>query len=154
MSSANSGFRKFLPYIFVAVGFVITVFGFRSVIRARESESWPSVPGVITSSSVEYRSSSGNSSTYEADIAYEYEVEGISYYGNRVAYGDYSSSARSHAQSIVSKYPEGTDVDVYYMPDEHDECLLEPGMKLQSWFMLVFGIVFMGVGFLSANYMK
>jgi type IV secretory pathway TrbD component len=39
---------------------------------------------------------------------------------------------------------------VYYMPANPEECLLEPGIKAQSWFLPGFGLVFFVVGSLMA----
>jgi len=77
---------------------------------------------------------------------YEFTVDGVRYEGTRVAYGDYGTGNTSHARSIVDRYPEGKQVTVYYMPGDPEECLLEPGLKAQAWFIPLIGGIFFTVG--------
>ena len=143
-------FSRIFPLIFIVVGASVAFFGFRGLIRAKASTDWPSTQGRIVESSVEsHRSSSGSngsSTTYHAEIMYEFAVNGVTFNGDRVAYGDYGSSNPSHARSVVNRYPKNKTVTVYYMPDKPEECLLEPGVKGQSFFLPGFGLVFFIVG--------
>lgn len=148
-------FARIFPFIFVIIGASVTYFGVRNLCRASESAEWPTAPGQIIKSSVEsHRSTSGSgsnsrsSTTYHAEILYKYSVDGTQYNGTTVAFGDYGSSDPSHANQIVRKYPEGKSVTIYYMPDDNSQCVLEPGMQGQAWFLPVFGAIFLiaGVG--------
>ncbi len=147
-------FSRIFPLIFIVVGGTVAFFGIRGLVRAKASVDWPTTEGKVVASSVERRTSrttgGGTSTTYHAEILYEYSAEGTRFDGDRVAYGDYGSSSRGHARDIVDRYPEGKSVTVYYMPGDPDECLLEPGMKVQSWFLPGFGLVFFAVGSLMA----
>ena len=111
---------------------------------------WPGTPGKVIESSVGRRRSSGSnggsSTTYHAEILYEFTVESTKFNGNRVAYGDYGSSNPSHARRVVNRYPKGKNVTVHYMPGNPEECLLEPGLKGQSWFLPGVGLIFFVVG--------
>ena len=120
--------------------------------------NWPTVQGKVVASSVEnHRSSNsnggGSSTTYHAEILYEFAADGTTFNGNRVAYGDYGSSNPSHARRIVNRYPEGKSVAVYYMPGDPEVCLLEPGMKMQSWFLPAIGLIFLAAGSLMAVFL-
>ncbi len=141
-------FTRIFPLIFLLAGGGALVFGVRGLLRARASAGWPHVEGEVVSSSVETHRGSGrnSSTTYHAEVHYTYEVNGRTYDGNRVAYGDYGSSSPSHARRIVNRYPAGTEVTVHYRPDDPEQCVLEPGMKLQAWFVPGLGLVFFGVG--------
>jgi len=148
-------FSRIFPLIFVAVGASVAFFGIRGLVRAKASVEWPAAQGRIASSVVErhYSSSNGRSSTtYHAAILYEFSVHGATFNGTRVAYGDYGSSDPSHAREIVNRYPEGKAVTVHYMPGNPEECVLEPGLKAQSWFMPAFGLIFFAAGILMAIY--
>ena len=113
---------------------------------AKESVDWPYADGKIASSEVvrkTSRDSDGHTSTtYHAEISYDYRVEGTDYYGDKVSFGDYGSSNRSHAAGIVGKYPEGKQVQVYYKPDRPSIAVLETGVKGGTWIMPIIGSVF------------
>ena len=147
-------FSRILPLIFIVAGVSVAYFGFRGLVRAKASLDWPSAPGKIIASSVEkHRSSRSNgrsSTTYHAEIRYAFSVDGRSLTGSRVAYGDYGSSDPDHAREIAGRYPVGKPVTVYYMPENPEESLLEPGLKWQAWMMPAFGLVFFFVGGLMA----
>lgn len=145
-------FSRIFPLIFIVVGASVAFFGIRGLQRAKASTDWPAVQGVIRDSSVERKRSSGSNSstTYHAEILYEFTVNGTVLNGDRVAYGDYGSSSPAHARQVVNRYPRGKQVAVYYMPENPEECLLEPGLQTQAVFLPVFGAVFFGAGLLMA----
>ena len=138
-------FSRIFPLIFVVVGAIVLFFGVRGLIRANASVDWPTAQGKVIACSVE-SSSDDDGTTYHAEILYEFSVDGTTFNGNRVAYGDYGSSSPSHARSIVNRYPKGKSVTVCYMPEDPEECLLEPGLKAQSWFPPGFGLIFFVIG--------
>ena len=148
-------FSRIFPLIFIIAGGTVGYFGFKNLINAEKSSQWPSVGGRVVSSAVETHHSSGknSSTTYHAAITYEFRVKGDSFTGDRVAYGDYGSSNSSHARGIVNRYPVNTKVKVYYMPGNPSECLLEPGLHAQAFFMPAFGLIFFGAGILMAFFL-
>ena len=85
--------------------------------KAHASLSWPQTEGEVLASRVESRTGrtgSGSSSTsttsYFADILYEYQVGGVRYTSKGVSYGDYGSSDRDRVEGIVHRYPAGKKV--------------------------------------------
>lgn len=148
MSPGNKFFStRILPLIAVVVGIVIAFFGIQGLIRVKASLDWPSTQGKVISSSVEQNSNS-KSTTYHAEILYEFDVNGTTFKGNCVSYGDYGSSNPSHAQQIVNRYPKYMSVIVHYMPGNPGESLLEPGVQIQTWFLPAAGLVFFTLGIL------
>jgi hypothetical protein len=81
---------------------------------------------------------------------YDFVVEGTTFSGDCVAFGDYGSSNPSHARGIVNEYPQGKAVTVYYMQEDPEVSVLEPGVKGQAWFLPLFGLVFFVVGSVMA----
>ena len=150
-------FSRIFPLIFVVVGASVAFFGIRGLVRAKASVDWPSTQGKIVESSVERHRSSGSkgrsSTTYHAEILYEFTIDGTTYNGDRVAYGDYGSSNPSHARRVVNNYSQGKNVTVHYLPDNPEECLLEPGVKGQAFFLPGFGLIFFMVGSLMAVFL-
>lgn len=153
----SPGFRFFFsyifPYIFLIVGLVTLYLGINGVSNAKKSLNWPVAEGIIKRSSVEYHTDSDGGGTYHAEIYYEYAVNDVLLNGKRVAYGDYGSGNPGHATEIVNKYPVGKKIKVYYMPEKPDECLLEPGIQLQTFFLPSFGIIFTLAGGLMAIFL-
>jgi len=147
-------FSRIFPLIFIVIGGSVGAFGTRNLIRAKASTEWPSVQGEIIKSFVDRKESHDSdgrhSTTYHAEIQYNYSVDNSDFTGDRVAYGDYGSSDPSHAREVVSRYPTGRKVAVYYMPGKPAESLLETGIKGQSFFLPIFGLVFFSVGLFMA----
>jgi hypothetical protein len=145
--------RFFLIWViagsFILFGLMATVFGLREVYRAWDSRTWPAAEGVVRTSSVRHEADAHHSNspgTQVAEIRYEFTADGRTHSGTRVAFGDYSSSDSAHAQGLVDRYPAGTVVTVHYRPDNPDVCVLEPGVKGQAWFLLIGGLVSLGLG--------
>lgn len=109
---------------------------------------WPRVAGVVRASGVERTEATGTKrrGSLWATVRYEYVVDGQTYEGDRVAYGDYGSILRSHAEDIVARYPVGAAVTVSYMPNSPEESLLEPGIRLQSFLIPLFGAALLALG--------
>ena len=149
-------FSRIFPFIFVVAGAIVSFIGINGLVKAKASAGWPSSPGQIISSSVESRRSTGDSgrssTTYHAEIFYEFSVAEITFNGTRIAYGDYGSSSPSHARQIVNRYPKGTSVTVYYMPENPEECLLEPGLHAQAWMLPGLGLIFFVAGVLMVYF--
>lgn len=141
--------KKFLPPIILFLGVCIVLVGIQTLIKAQESVSWPTVEGVVVSSSVydsKDRNDSSSKSVYHAAVNYEFIVNETLYRSNVVAFGDYGSADASHANDIVWRYQTGENVTVYYQHNDPEECLLEPGLTAQSFFILIFGLVFFVAG--------
>lgn len=138
-------FAWLFPIPFVIAGAVTLTLGVRSLWFARESSSWPSTSGVVIQSDVE--TSRGNKgTTYQAEIMYDYEVDGSTYSSNRVGYGDYGSSNPSPARQMVNRYPKGKSVTVYYQEEDPEQSCLEPGIHGRTYFLPSFGAVFFFAG--------
>jgi hypothetical protein len=60
-----------------------------------------------------------------ADVAYVFSVGGKEYHGNRIAFGE---TGGSEIDAMLSKYPAGKEVTVFYDPRNPKECVLERGI--------------------------
>lgn len=133
--------RAFLG-IFLAVGLGLVITGISNIKSARESMTWPATKGVILKSEVK-TSRSDDSTTYGADISYEYQVNKQTYTGNKVTFGDVSTSKRSRAEKIVDRFPVEKTVDVFYNPEDPKSSVLEPGLNGGIWLLPGVGSVFL-----------
>jgi hypothetical protein len=143
-------FGRIIPLLLTFIGVPMLYFGCRELLRANQSRTWPTAQGVIQNSSLD----SGSKGEYWAHVMYDFTVNATAFNGNRVAFGDYGSSILSHAQGVVNRYPKGKAVTVYYDPKNPQVCLLEPGVKVQAWFVPGFGFVFLAIGGLIAVFIQ
>ena len=103
------------------------------------SMSWPSVPGVLKSSSLEtYRTQGGRK--YMAKVAYDYTVDGTAYSGDRLRFGN-TAGALAPAQADAARYPAGAPVEVRYDPGKPQTATLEAGQSGLSVWGLVLAII-------------
>ncbi len=146
-------FTRIFPAIFILVGGITVYLGISDMLLAKASNGWPNTQGAISASEMEYHRDSDGGGTYHARILYDYEVFGVLYSNDRIAYGDYGSSNPSHARSIVNRYSKQLPVTVYYQPEHPQESVLETGIKGQAYFLPLFGLVFLSAGLLMAYYL-
>ena len=146
LSKASVRMKKTVSGVGIAlVGVAFISYGIGEISKAKESVNWPTVSGSVITSKTEKRTSTEGSGstkktkTYDvAIIKYEYDIDGTSYTSNRIAFG---GQERGSAHTLVSKYPEGKSVKVYYDPADPEVAALEPGMKGGSYFFPIFGAV-------------
>ena len=133
------------------IGYCVLTFWAKPVLsNARNSVNWPTVTGVITESELKTHSDS-DGTTYSAAITYHYTVDENEIHGDRVWFGDnYSSSDLGQHQKVVSRYPVGDEVDVYYKPDDPFISVLEPGAVFTSYvgFATSWIVILIGFGLL------
>jgi len=81
------------------------------------AKSWDSTNGKIVTSRVEV--TGGEHTTVSPHIVFEYEVYGQSYSSSQIKAGDlhWASYTSRAAYDIVEKYPVGSDVVVYFDPE-------------------------------------
>jgi hypothetical protein len=147
-------FSRVFPVPFILVGALTFFTGVRELYRAWESTSWPVVDATIRNSAVDYTSGKDNGGgTYHAEVHYDFVVGGQAYAGNKIAFGDYGTSDPSYAKRIVNRYPKGASVKIYCQARDPDQCVLEPGVKGQTWFLPCFALVFLATGIMMAVFL-
>src|SRR5208282_3572132 len=105
-----------LLVLFFALGFTWVV---------RRAAKWPATRGRVVAADVEayrvwresVRSYWQPLTLYKPSVVYTYEVNGRQYAGDRPTIGStLSSTLPGLAKRTATKYPVGTEVDVYYNP--------------------------------------
>ena len=146
----NNIFPSLFSLVFVIIGAAILRYAMRTAEKARQSESWPATEGEIAHSATIYQTdstaTSNGVSTFKADIAYRYKVNGANYSSSKVALLDLASSSSGRAQSIVQRYPDKSKVQVYYNPADPSEAILEPGSVGGINFLYLVGGIFATAG--------
>ena len=123
------------------------------------SNYWPSVPGIVTSSSFVARGGSVTPSDewHQFKISYKYVVAGKKYTGNRLSVITFQPRAREAAQQLLEQYPVGASVTVYYYPKNPQKSALVAGIpsKVYIGFFVSSGITLfglIGLGFVSGRF--
>lgn len=116
--------------LFIVVVAVPLIIFLRSTLKATATNRWPSVEGRVLSSEVtSHRSLNSNgthTTIYTPKVVYEYAVSGQPYRGEQVSYSAVDgTSMGGFAEEIVSKYPAGSAVRVFYDPAQPGEAVLE-----------------------------
>lgn len=139
--------------IALSIGIGLSIYGKKVLNNAKESVNWPKTNGKVISSHVEKsRSTSGTgssrktSTTYHANVDYEYYLKNKVFRSDNVYFGQGGSSNSSQAYDVVNRYPKGKKITVYYKPDNHEIAVIEPGATWSSYMILVGGIIFSVVG--------
>ena len=66
---------------------------------------------------------------------YTYEVDGVTYQGDRLTIGTFTSSSQGLARRTAAKYPVGSEIKVHYDPLSPGESVINPrsGPHLVLW---------------------
>ena len=126
-----------LLLLIAACGVLVLTKAIQGIGEARESASWPTAAGKIIRSEMEIDSKESrtgtrtrsNSKFYSAKIEYEFEINGATQRGSRIAAVQDMNANKEHVQKVLNKYPLDRAVTVSYKPDDPNACVLEPG----SW---------------------
>jgi len=120
-----------ISLVFMAIGGGLLFYARNVARKAQQSLSWPATEGVISHAAVLFRTrdsaQANNAADYRADIAYRFKVKGRDYTSSQITLMDYSSSSSANAEGIVTRYPDGSTVKVFYNPQDPSESVLEPG---------------------------
>ena len=92
--------------------------------KARALAEGPAVPGkVFWAGRIINRMNKSAGLIHKGEVAYHYEVEGIQYTGSRVTLTDVTGGLRQ-ADQVLRAYPVGTDVTVFYNPQDPADSVL------------------------------
>ena len=150
----------FLVLGMFAAGVCLIAWGGYEIKGSRESGSWPSTQGTITSSGMSKRTTRDSNhrtrTTYYPKIGFHYQIGGRKYAGSRIQFGTgETGGSMKWAQKVVNKYPAGKKVNVYYDPQDPNYGVLEAGITWRSIIFLLSGILFFTVGvFCLKAYLK
>lgn len=145
------GWISLFPLVFAGVGLLLMAVGGYQIYRGQQSTQWPTVTGVITVSELgkhvdRNTDTRSTSTTYSADISYDYVVDDVAYVNGNVHFGSMNSSDPSMARAILKRYPVEKRVTVYYNPTRPQQAVLEPGVRVMAWILPAIGLLFATVG--------
>jgi len=140
--SAGCGVLFFGVFLLAGLGFsAFFVFPAVKVIQAR---SWDPVPCEIVESFVESHAGD-DGSTYSVEVRYRYQVDGVSYDGDRYRFLGGSSSGYDSKQEVVDGLPPGTVTQCWVDPEDPSNVVLDRGFSL-AYLIVLFPMVFVAIG--------
>jgi len=143
------------PLIFILIGLVLFLIYLPDLLNANASKSWPTTKGKVVKSEVGSTSSSANhKGNFFPVVHYTFSVDGTSYTGDKVIFGLDKSGNATRAREVIKRYPIGEEATVYYVSDNPEECVLEPGIQWQTCLIPGFGVLFSLVGGIIVISMK
>lgn len=146
--------KKLFTLLLMGIGVFLSVQGARSLYLANETVSWPFTEGKIIKSEVIPR---GNGmTTYDTHVVYEYNVDGMKYFSDRIELVDDIGIRISDlilseqtAYAFISHYPLGQKVKVFYRPKYPSLAILNPGKSDLMYRSIVMGIIIFCLGLIS-----
>ena len=135
--------KRGIPVACFCGGIYFLSMGVRMARLARASRTWLTASGRVREAGI--ATSDFEGPVYGAALVYEYEVGGRKYSGSRITLYDAPSSNRTQAESLLARYPVGSDHPVYYDPDKPEFAVLQPGATLWHY------LPFLGAASLIAN---
>ncbi len=141
----------FLPLALICIlfGILILCILFSTITQGFASKQWKKTKGKINTLSIK-----NSGWAIEIICEYFYDIEGISYNGQRGSFSFTSNKtckSRREAKKVLEEFESSVDkkVDVYYNPKNPKESTLESGIKLSP---ILFGVptsiflLFLGIG--------
>ncbi|WLI91137.1 DUF3592 domain-containing protein [Massilia sp. R2A-15] len=147
---ANPGvFQRVYLLIFCTFIGALSIFGLvhfgLDYAAANAAGSWPTVEGIVIES--EPVRGCGKGSSYYPVVKYSYVIDGTTFRGDRVAYGN-GCGSYSGARSVTKNFQLGAAVTVHVNPsDSTDSVLTAPGVLPDTWVGVLLAIA--GVAFSS-----
>jgi hypothetical protein len=131
--------RKIVGFILLA-GFIFGLFLFVTIpfemVQMARAERWPSRQGMVMTSAASRRVSLLQRSYWVADICGIYLDNGVGFCVSRIRYGGFRfDEGEAESRDAVAKYRIGSQVNVYYAPDDPTTTILEPH---GPWFIMAF----------------
>jgi hypothetical protein len=141
------------PFVAAAAGFglLVLIFAIAFMRIVRQASQWPVTRGRIVAAGVEryedWRDDQSDYASlrrrYKASVVYTYEVNGRQYTGDRVRLGVIvSATLPGWAKRMAAQYPVGSEVEVYYNPQDPGESVLHPHSRLHYLLWLVAACMF------------
>jgi len=109
-----------------------------------KAANWSFTMGTVLSSAIEWRRRSKGGSVAYPSVQYGYQVMGQMLQGSKIMPGP--SVGGSGAKKVVARYPVGSQVMVYYDPNNPSDAVLErstPGHVKWLWITIVLVDVFL-----------
>ena len=123
-----------LPVSLLTLG--VDVWAANRFVQQARAAHRPSAMGTVTESTVATSRGSKGSTNYHFVVRYTYEVEGRRYAGSRVRYL-MDNGTQDTVVGLARRFPQGSQVEVFYRPETPSEALLQPGLRGSDFLLLM-----------------
>ena len=112
--------------VFILVSLLAATTAIKDWRRFRESDNWVPATAQIVSGNVSAQRGS-KYTTYEVNIRYTYAVLGQNYESGQLSFGSEGTGhdTRKRAEKVIARYPAGSQVTIYYDPNNPQQAVLE-----------------------------
>ena len=151
-------------FIVFALIFALAPIGvFKILSMQRETLSWPTVEGTVIVCEIEHKvneyADHDEQDEYRIDLVYQYTVDNGTYEGSNVYYwsgtdSDWDHELNSYEWSLLRDYPVGSNVTVFYNPDNPERSCLIAGENPRDRPLIIWLPIvgYMCVGFVPLFY--
>jgi hypothetical protein len=142
---------RWFALVLCAFGAALLATGLRQSARGRDTRGWTRADGRILESRVEVHEPDENHERrFGFVIRYAYEARGVRHASEQIWIGSSAASVSEDEARIrrwVERFPEGTDVPVWFDPRDPRQAVLVQGVPaVQVRALLAAGAVLVGVG--------
>jgi len=143
--------QTLFTYLPIFLGVILFFLDFRLLYKSIQSENWSQTEGIITKSELYKSEGVDNSVSYQPQVEYQFEVDGILYKSKRLYFGSSigSSFKKRKSKKYVNKFPVNTKVTVYYNELNIKQSVLETGIHSEILLLFVTGILICIGGYLA-----
>ena len=138
-------FRWLVLGITAVAGITYLVLGGIQLYHAHQSETWPSVTGLVVTTEV-------RDGSEQLHSVYEYEVDSKTYTGDQFAFGETSLPSPEAARERAEAFPAGTPVEVFHHPTRHGHSTLKTGAPNHLYRMPLTGVALLFIGIPLARF--
>lgn len=135
----------------ISVGVLLLFVALYGFARGVPTTKWPSTTGEVRYSTVQEKYvRHDNSYDYKASIEYTYSVNGMKYNSWRIQRGlgeQLQNTKFLYALFTSHEYSKGTQITVYYKPENPAESVIKRGPDFTTYIVLIFSILFIVLGF-------
>lgn len=131
--------------IMIVLGSIFIAITLSSMQAAEEAAVWPTTEGIVMDSYIATHPGSEGQTSYSPELVYQYQVDGVSYNGDRLFVTSHSSDY-GWAQSYLDRYPVGSTITVHYNPANPLEAVIETQANQVDYILLIVGVVFAAIG--------
>ncbi len=143
-----------LLLLLVSLGFILQgYFSIRDAIKSLHlglaSRSWLSTQGQISFANMDMEDLAVMGNSYQEMIVYDYCVDGRVFSNDRLSFNTplFTASKPNPVEAILSKYPEGQKVTVYYDQDDPISSTLQPEVNIILMIVtILYGVVMLLAG--------
>ena len=122
------------------VGLALFLVGLRQVRKSRDARDWPRSAGTIISAAIRStQSADPESASLYLALEYRFQVAGQNFMGQKICPVEQLYTSTKQAQAALATYPAGSQVEVFYDPQNPSNCILKRGNPY-GWALLIIGI--------------